>query len=143
MLLWVLVTTVTFKPPGPAVVGPAGPEGPAGPGEPVAPAGPVGPAGPGEPAAPGDPAAPEGPAGPVAPAGPAGPWAFHEIAVVPFGHEVPASCKTKMCDPFSSPFVQHPCITPELSTGLGLDITAAVAIPVPAAKTSTVAPAMM
>ena len=42
----------------------------------------------------------------------------------------------------SSALVQHPWITPELSTGLGLDITAAVAALVPAARTSAANPAM-
>jgi hypothetical protein len=63
--------------------------------------------------------------------------------VVPFGHEVPAFWSAKTCEPFSAAFLQQPWITPELSTGLGLDITAAVAIPDPAASTSVAAPAMM
>lgn len=40
-------------------------------------------------------------------------------------------------------FVQHPWITPELSTGLGLVLMAAVAMPVPAARANVAAPAMM
>lgn len=39
-------------------------------------------------------------------------------------------------------FVQHPCITPELSTGLGLVLNATVAMPVPAPRASVAAPAM-
>ena len=60
--------------------------------------------------------------------------------MVPFGQVVPASWSTNTCEPLSSAFVQQPWITPELSTGLGLDVTAAVAIPAPAARTSVVAP---
>lgn len=63
--------------------------------------------------------------------------------MVPFGHEVPAFWSAKTCEPFSAAFLQQPWITPELPTGLGLDITAAVAIPDPAASTSVTAPAMM
>jgi hypothetical protein len=65
----------------------------AGPWAPVSPLGPwvpVGPVGPGGPAAP---VAPAGPAGPVAP----GPCWFQEMAVVPFGQFVPASCSTNTC----------------------------------------------
>jgi hypothetical protein len=40
-------------------------------------------------------------------------------------------------------FVQHPWITPALSTGLALVIIAAVAMPVPAPRASVAAPATM
>src|SRR6202034_3793500 len=110
------------------------------------PAGPVAPAGPASPCGPVRPVAPAGPAcpaGPVAPAAPAGPWApvwFQEIAVVPFGQVVPEFWSTNTCEPLSSAFVQQPWITPELSTGPGLDFTAAAAMSAPAARTSAVAP---
>ena len=63
--------------------------------------------------------------------------------MVPLGHEVPASWSTNTSLPLTSVLLQHPCTTPEPSTGLELDITAAVAILDPAAKTTAVAPAMM
>src|ERR1700727_709717 len=50
----------------------------------------------------------EGPAGPAAPVLPAAPFApagpcwFQEIAVLPFGQAVPASCSTTTCEPFTS-----------------------------------------
>jgi hypothetical protein len=65
-----------------------------------------------------------GPGRPDGPVAPAGPCSFQGIAVVPFGHEVPASWSTNTCQPLSSAFVQHPWITPVLSTGLGLDCRA-------------------
>ena len=92
-----------------APVGPAGPVARAAPVAPVAPAGPVGPVAP---------VAPVAPAGPVGPVGPAGSCWFHEIAVVPFGHDVPASWSTRTCEPFSSALVQQPWITPDESVGL-------------------------
>lgn len=74
---------------------------------------------------------------------PAGPFWFQEIAVVPCGHLVPASWSVNTWLPWMSLFVQQPCITPELSTGPGRDVIAAVAIPVPAARARVVTPAAM
>src|SRR6516225_11293977 len=76
---------------------------PGAPVSPVSPLAPVAPAGPCE------------PAGPAAPAGPAGPCWFQEIAVVPFGQLVPASCSTNTCVPLMAALVQQPRMTPDPS----------------------------
>ena len=56
---------------------------------------------------------------------------------------MPTFWSTNTWLPLIALFVQHPCITPELSTGLGLVIIAAVAMPVPAPRASVAAPATM
>jgi hypothetical protein len=63
------------------------------------------------------------------------------MGVVPLGHVVPWFCKTMTWLPFTAALVQHPSMTPELDTGL-LDITAAVATAVPAARNSVTAAAI-
>src|SRR5690348_4922775 len=82
------------------------------------------------------------PAEPGSPGGPVRPFSFQEIADVPLGHCVPKSCRTKTWLPLTARFAQHPCITSELSTGLGLVLMAAVAMPVPVPRASVAAPAM-
>src|SRR5215469_4689023 len=63
------------------------------------------PVGPGMPAGPCGPAAP---CGPVAPVGPAGPFWFQEIAVVPLGQRVLASCSSITWLPCTALVVQQP-----------------------------------
>jgi hypothetical protein len=63
--------------------------------------------------------------------------------VVPLGHVVPWFCRTMTWLPLIAALVQHPSMTPELDTGLVLEITAAAATAVPAPSSSVTAPATM